>query len=90
MELLFGPFCYSASSGERRISHAYATVDGLVSGLTKHNFSNLKIEIYTTVFYINLRGISSNEETEGRDLGSQGNHRFINLILDILMLQMIF
>ncbi|SVB40411.1 uncharacterized protein METZ01_LOCUS193265 [marine metagenome] len=35
------------------------------------------IEIYTTVFPINLRKISSNEETEARYLGSQENHRFI-------------
>ena len=51
--------------------------DDIVSGLTKHNFSNLIVEIYTTVFPINLSKISSNEETEARYLGSQGNHSFI-------------
>ena len=63
--------------GGRRVSHANAAVDVLVSSLTKHNFSNSMNEINTTVFHINLRKISSNEETEARYLGSQENHRFI-------------
>ena len=71
MKLFFLPFCYSASSGGRRVSHVNAAVDGLVSGLTKHNFSNLMIEIYITVFPINLRKTSSNDETEARCLGNQ-------------------
>ena len=58
-KLFFCSFCYSASSGGRRVNHVNAAVDSLVSGLTKHNFSKLMIEIYTTVFPINLRKISS-------------------------------